>query len=105
MTNVNSINRRRRRKGNKVSLALTIMFIITFIFLLMSLGNMDSYGDGEVEYIKVTVEAGESLWSIAEKFTPGHRDLRETMYDIIDHNELVSQTIHPGQVIEVPRVY
>jgi len=71
----------------------------------MSLGNMDSYGDGEVEYIKVTVQAGESLWSIAEEFTPGHRDLRETMFQIIDHNELASEIIHPGQVLEVPRVY
>ncbi len=105
MTNVNSLKRKPRKKTNRVTLTLTFIFIIAFLFLMMSLGNINSYGDGEVEYISVTVQAGESLWSISEEMTPGHRDLRETMYEIVQHNNLDNEIIHPGQVLEVPRVY
>ncbi|MBI9012068.1 MAG: LysM peptidoglycan-binding domain-containing protein [Clostridiales bacterium] len=108
MTNIQTVKIKRhnkRRKANRVTIALTFIFIISFLFLMMTLGNLNSYGDGEVEYIKVTVQSGDSLWKIADEVTPEHRDLRETMYKIIIHNNLDSEIVYPGQLLEVPRVY
>ena len=108
MTNVQTIKikkKSKKAKTNKVTMALTFMFIVSFLFLMMTLGNVNSYGDGEVEYISVTVQAGDSLWKIADEVTPDHRDLRETMFKIIKHNDLANEIVYPGQVLEVPRVY
>jgi len=108
MTNIQTVKIKRhnkRRKANRVTIALTFIFIISFLFLMMTLGNLNSYGDGEVEYIEVTVQSGDSLWKIAEEVTPEHRDLRETMFKIIKHNNLTSEIVYPGQLLEVPRVY
>lgn len=106
MSNTNSIRKNRtRKKTSGVTIALTFIFILSFLILMMSLGNMDSYGDGEVEYIEVVVRAGESLWSIAENATPEHRDLRATMYEIVKVNQLESEIIQPGQVLQIPKVY
>ena len=106
MTNINMIKKnRRKRKANRVTFALTLIFIITFLSLMMTLGNMNSYGDGDVEYVEIRVRAGDSLWSIADQATPEHRDLRETMYEISKVNELDDEIVYPGQVLQVPKVY
>lgn len=108
MTNIQTVKIKRqnkRRKTNKVTVALTFLFIISFLFLMMTLGNVNSYGDGEVEYIQIRVSAGDSLWKIADDVTPEHRDLRETMFKIIKHNNLENEVVYPGQILEVPRVY
>lgn len=105
MTNINTIKRTKKRRASRVTLTLTLFFIISFIFLMMALGNMDSYGDGDIEYVQVKVMYGDSLWSIADEATPEHRDLRKTMYDIIKHNNLESEILRPGQILEVPKVY
>lgn len=108
MTNIQTVKIKRhsrRKKTNRVTIALTFIFIISFLFLMMTLGNLNSYGDGEIEYIKVTVQSGDSLWKIADEVTPEHRDLRETMFKIIKHNNLESEIVYPGQLLEVPRVY
>lgn len=97
--------RRRKKRGNQVSLLLTVAFILTFIFLMMTFGNLDSYGDGDKEYMTVIVMPGDSLWSISDKYTPESEDLRRTMHDIITYNELTSEIIYPGQELQVPKVY
>lgn len=106
MTNINTVRRDKRRKRvNGVTVGLTFIFIVSFLILMMSLGNMDSYGDGEKEFIQIVVGSGDSLWKIAESVTPEHRDLRATMYEIVKVNDLDSEVIHPGQILKVPKVY
>lgn len=94
-----------RRKTNRITLALTFIFIISFLLLLSTFGNVNAYGDGETEFMTITVEAGDSLWSIAEANTPEHIDLRETMSLIVKYNELKSELILIGDQLQVPKLY
>jgi LysM repeat protein len=52
--------------------------------------------------VRVVVRPGQTLWSIASKADP-YADPRAVIQEIIDENELSGTSIHPGQVILVPR--
>ncbi len=52
-------------------------------------------------YTPVTVEAGDSLWSIAARQDP-NADPRSTVERIMARNGLHSALIVPGQRLEVP---
>jgi len=46
------------------------------------------------------VQAGDTLWSIAERTFPG--DPREGVWELKERNDLASATIVPGQVLVLP---
>lgn len=94
-----------KRSFNNVTIGLTLILIITFFMLITTFGNMNAYGDGEQEFITVYVQSGDSLWSIADDYTPEHRDLRETMSIIRKYNHLESDDLRVGDKLEVPKVY
>lgn len=102
MTNIKN---RKRRSISKVTVALTIILVFTFFLLINTFGNFNAYGDGETELIKVTVEAGDSLWAIADRYTPQDSDLRETISLIRSINHLDSEMLMVGDIISVPKVY
>ncbi|MBN2796498.1 MAG: LysM peptidoglycan-binding domain-containing protein [Clostridia bacterium] len=95
----------KRKSFNNVTLGLTIILILTFFMLINTFGNLNAYGDGEQEFITVQVKAGDSLWSIADAYTPDHRDLRETMSIIRRYNHLNSDNLMVGDQLEVPKIY
>ena len=47
------------------------------------------------------VRSGDTLWTIAEEVAPD-RDVRGTISEIKDLNDLDSSLILPGQILEVP---
>lgn len=49
----------------------------------------------------VYVSSGDTLWSIADKYT-NNGDVREMVYRIKKLNNLNSSNLYPGQQIEVP---
>ncbi len=49
-----------------------------------------------------TVHAGDSLWEIADEYTPEGRDVRNTIEAIKRLNHLGGSVIQPGQVLEIP---
>lgn len=55
----------------------------------------------EVEFHMITVQAGDSLWSIASDHAGG-RDVREVMDDIMRLNGLTSMSVEPGQHLAMP---
>lgn len=103
---VNVKNRNRsRRKTSRSTILITLVFIISFFFLLSTIGNLNSYGDGELQFEYVFVQAGDTLWTIAESFTPDNVDVRETLSIIKSENNLTGSIIHPGDMIKVPQIY
>jgi hypothetical protein len=55
-------------------------------------------------YRTVTVSAGESLWSIAERIAPD-QDPRDVIVDISRLNSLADQSVVPGQSLAIPARY
>ena len=49
----------------------------------------------------MTVQSGQSLWSIAEKVAPS-ADPRDVIADIVSLNQLQSAVVTPGQRIAIP---
>lgn len=105
INSINKTNRRNRKRINRLQITVTLMLIITFLFLLTTLGNFNSYGDSETVYINVIVDTGQSLWSIAEEYTPDHRDVRETIRLMVNANNIESTVIYPGDLLKVPQIY
>lgn len=54
------------------------------------------------EYVTYTVQQGDTLWSISKELTPDSRDLRYTIREIEEVNDLQNCTIRVGQVLTVP---
>ncbi|MDO6353980.1 LysM peptidoglycan-binding domain-containing protein [Caloramator sp. CAR-1] len=79
---------------------LFIAVIVAFSTITIISINFRTYSSKNQEiYIKYTVKTGDTLWSIAKKYTDG--DPRRLIYEIRKHND-ISPIIRPGQVIEVP---
>ena len=90
---------------NYITIILTGILVLSFLFFLSAMGNNNVYGDGEVEYIFVTVKAGDSLWEIAEDHTSNHRDIRETIIKIKRMNDLSSDILFVGDILKIPVSY
>ncbi|MBQ7317577.1 MAG: LysM peptidoglycan-binding domain-containing protein [Phascolarctobacterium sp.] len=51
---------------------------------------------------KVTVHSGDTMWSIAHRWSDDKEDVREVMHRICEANNLKSKHIYPGQVLTIP---
>jgi LysM repeat protein len=66
-------------------------------------GSDESSASG-VAFDYVTVQAGETLWGLAEEIAPT-ADPRDVIADIVDLNQLPSSEVQPGQKLAVPSIY
>ncbi len=94
-----------KKKKEIVSIVmLSLIFIFIIVLWAVVLGNFNSYADKEkdINYYELTVNYGDSMWSIAKKITPDNMDIRNTIYIICDYNDLETEEIYAGQVLKVP---
>lgn len=56
----------------------------------------------EPSYVRVEVQAGDTLWNIASEYGPDNKDRREIVYAICQLNEIHNINIQPGQSILIP---
>ncbi|MGY4860172.1 LysM peptidoglycan-binding domain-containing protein [Cryobacterium sp. AP23] len=59
-------------------------------------------GAAAFEYI--TVDAGQSLWDLAQSIAP-KQDPRDVIADIVNLNQLASESVQPGQRLALPAGY
>lgn len=57
---------------------------------------------GQQEMESVLVAPGDTLWEIADRFSPESVDLREVVQELVQLNRLESKVLRPGQVLQVP---
>ncbi len=101
-------NRKRARalaKRRMVLLLMTILFITIGTIIFGSCFTLAKDNDTESSYkyyTSITIQEGDSLWSIAEEYRSEHY---ESIQDYIDElvvlNDLTSETIHAGQHLMV----
>lgn len=87
------------RIKNKVKFIRSIAILI---FLLIALFKTSiAKTNSEAEIIDYTINKGETLWNIAKEYTPDNKDIRQTIYEIKQLNNMTDSTIYPGQTIKI----
>ena len=61
------------------------------------------YAAGPQHTVTVVVKAGESLWSIADRYTASDANTQDTVDAIKEANHLANSGIAPGERLLVPR--
>jgi LysM repeat protein len=92
------------RRGRAVftTLAATPLVFAALAFALNG-GMATATGEqGSSSY--VTVQAGQSLWQVAEEVAPGE-DIREVVAQLLRANGLPSGEVYPGQQLVLPNQY
>ena len=94
------------RRGRAVITALVSVPLIVgaLVLALNGGGALASAQQTHVSFASVTVQSGQSLWSIAEKVAPT-ADPRDVIADIVSLNQLHSAVVTPGQRIAIPSQY
>ena len=92
------------RRGRAVIAALVSLPLVIALALLALNGGGATATSGEVSPATVTVQAGESLWSLAGFLAPGANPA-DVVADILAINGLDSASVLPGQVLIVPERY
>ncbi|WP_431277555.1 LysM peptidoglycan-binding domain-containing protein [Leifsonia poae] len=94
----------RRGRAVLTSLAAIPLVVGALVFALNGGGAVATNDQANVTFHYVTVESGQSLWSIAESVAPS-ADPREVIADIVSLNQLDSAVVSPGQRIAIPSQY
>jgi hypothetical protein len=90
------------RRGRIVVVGFVMLLLIVAGFTL-GRGSSQAMGHHRSVQHTVTVEAGESLWSVAARIAP-HDDPRLVVAAITSLNHLASATVVPGQQLIVPTI-
>jgi LysM repeat protein len=91
-------------RGRRVVAFLVALPIVVALSVAAVLGGgaaIASGSAGTVEFDYVTVQAGQSLWSIAEDIAPAS-DPRDVIAEIRSLNQLSTSSVQPGQRIAIP---
>ena len=92
------------RRGRVLLLAA----LVAVLFGAFSLGRSASQAAPPsaavvAEHERVTVQAGDSLWTLAQQIAPDH-DPRDVVAAIREMNDLASADLHVGQQLVLPLV-
>jgi len=95
---------RRYRIVNKFrfTASMTLISLIIISALGGLVGAFDASGKEPIDYIEVSVNAGDTLWNIAEYHGPEDVDIREVVYLIAEANDIKNNMIYPGDTLMIP---
>ncbi|UFU15183.1 LysM peptidoglycan-binding domain-containing protein [Curtobacterium sp. C1] len=97
------------RRGRVVLTTLAALPVAVGILLAVINGGQASAGDASragapVHFETVTVQPGETLWSLAEQTAPD-ADPRDFVQDVVSLNALDGSTLQAGEQIAIPAKY
>lgn len=84
------------------ALFLGLLVVIFAGALLLAVEGEAVGASGQQEMESVVVSSGDTLWEIADRFSPESADLRVVVQDLVELNRLKSKVLRPGQVLQVP---
>lgn len=84
-------------------IARSVVLLLAWVFILSLTVFQGSVVSGQNQYkTEITVNSGDSLWSLAKEHAPRGMDIREYIDLILNENKLMSPIVYPGQVIQLP---
>lgn len=83
----------------KVLKTILLLGVIVLVALVWARANEP---EKATEYRLCIVQDGDTLWDIANEVTPDSRDIRDTIDEIEEKNDLVKGYIYEGQRLQVP---
>lgn len=94
----------RYRINNRVRFTLFVVLVILFIttFANFALGLNTADSATYVEYTEVKVMSGDTLWSIADTYMDDHSDIRRSVYELCQINEINASQLQAGMTLLVP---
>jgi hypothetical protein len=93
------------RRGRNVLLTLaSAPLVFAAFWFALNGGGATATLDGSTEYSMVTVQPGDSLWSIAETVAP-NADPRDVIIDLMQFNSLTSADVPAGFELAIPPKY
>lgn len=93
------VRRRERRGWNSLGVRVAISVLVVGLFLLAFARVAEGATEGPYE--SMTVQPGDTLWSIASARYPGI-DVRSKIFQIEQLNHLEGPTIAAGESLRVP---
>lgn len=94
----------KRGRAVLLFLAATPLVIAAFAFALNGGGATASRTGSDQPFQYVTVDAGESLWQVAEQIAP-HADPRDVIDQLVQLNQLESTDVFAGVRLAIPAQY
>ena len=82
------------------SIAIVIFLVIFLSVALFNISIAKSNSE-EAEYIDYTITKGETLWGIAKEYTPDNKDIRQTIYEIKQINNMQTSNVYENQTIKI----
>jgi len=90
------------RRGRLV-LVLFVMLLLVIAGFTLGRGSSQAAGHHRTVQHTVTVEAGETLWTVAARIAP-HADPRLVIADIQSLNHLATPSVVPGEQLVIPTI-
>lgn len=78
--------------------SISILVILLLALFDTSIAKIDKR---EAETVEYTITSGETLWSISKKYTPVSKDIRQTISEIKELNNMNNSNIYVGQIIKL----
>ena len=97
------MKRSKKYKVNTRKLFVNILFLLG-LFIIFNLLTSQIFGKKELKTADITIKSGDTLWSISSNICKKDTSLniQEVIYDIKEINNLASNNIIEGNVIQIP---
>ena len=95
---------RRYRVSSKIRFCIFLAFIAVLILstYMAFVGVTDAQGDTVERYEIISVNDGDSLWTLAKNHVPKDMDIREYVYHVAKYNDVDPGDLNPGEKIKLP---
>lgn len=85
-----------------ISIAMALLLLLSGVLVQPAAAGSGPSEQAAVAHVQHHVQAGDTLWGIAESFTVPGDDVRHTIHDIKAANGLDDSMIRAGQVLLIP---
>jgi len=94
---------RLRPKKKPTLMPVVALAALGLMVALPTLSSNRLYAASAQRYVSVTVQSGDTLWSIASSHSGQSGDVQDTVDGITAANHLRSTALQPGQRLRIPQ--